>query len=429
MSAANAEAQARAFLTNHGMYSAGVDLDKSLAEFRRQMTAGLRGEASSLMMIPTYIGSDAQAGSQKVLALDAGGTNFRVAVVAFDQAGNPTVERLEKQPMPGSQGKLTREAFFAAVVDAMLPVVEESDTVGFCFSFPAEILPSKEGKILCFNKEIQIEGAEGALIGESINAELIRRGYAPKRFTLLNDTVATLLCGMSGDVSRYDGYVGYILGTGTNTAYMEHGSAIEKVGGLAGEMIINMESGGYDGFPQGTFDRELDEASEVPGDHKMEKMISGAYQGDLIWRTVRGAVKEDLFTEQFAQRFAAFSTFTMVQISDYCNHVPGNAIAALTEGSEMDEAILWTIVDDSFERSARMTAVNFAAILCQTDRGSDPDRPICITAEGTTFFKSVLFRPKLDRYIREWINGSLGRYCIIQKAENATIYGSAVAAL
>lgn len=424
-----ADARTRAFLTAHGMYSGDIDLDASLAEFRRQMTAGLRGEPSSLMMIPTYIGSGAQAAGQKVLALDAGGTNFRVAVVSFDALGQPTVERLEKQPMPGSQGKLTKEEFFAAVVDAMLPVVEESDTVGFCFSFPAEILPSKEGKIICFNKEIQVAGAEGALIGECINAELARRGYAPKRFALLNDTVATLLCGMSGDTSRYDGYIGYILGTGTNTSYMEHGCAIEKAGSLAGDMIVNMESGGYDGFPQGTFDRELDEASEVPGDHKMEKMISGAYQGDLIFRTVRGAAKENLFSPQFAQRLEGFSTFTAAQISDYCAGAPDSVIAALTKDCAEDELVLKTIVDDSFERSARMTAVNFAAILCQTDRGSDPERPACITAEGTTFFKSILFRPKLDRYLREWMNETLGRYCVIQKAENATILGSAVAAL
>ena len=301
----DAKAATKAFLNRHGMSSDAVELDSSLAEFRRQMTAGLKGEASSLMMIPTYIGQAAPGAQRRVLALDAGGTNFRVAVVAFGPTGEPSIEYLDKRPMPGSRGKLTLAEFFSAVVDALLPVADASDTVGFCFSFPAEILPNKEGKILCFNKEIQIEGAEGALLGEGINAELLRRGLAPKRFALLNDTVATLLCGMSGDVSRNDGYVGYILGTGTNTAYMEHGSAIEKLGSPAGEMIINMESGGYDGFAQGRFDRELDEASEVPGDHKMEKMISGAYQGDLIFRTVRGAVNEGLFSPDFARRFAA----------------------------------------------------------------------------------------------------------------------------
>lgn len=417
------------FLHRHGMHSDCVDLESSLAAFRRQMTAGLCAQPSSLMMIPAYIGKTAQSAGRRVLALDAGGTNFRVAVVAFDEAGEPVVEYMDKRPMPGSQGKLQLEGFFSAVVDAMLPVAEQSDTVGLCFSFPAVILPNREGRILCFNKEIQIEGAQGALLGEGINAELRRRGQGPKRFTVLNDTVATLLCGMSGDVRRYDGHIGYILGTGTNTAYMEHVSAIEKLGGADGEMIINMESGGYDGFSQGTFDKQLDAASETPGDHKMEKMISGAYQGDLIYRTVCGAADEGLFSTDFSRKLDRLDTFTMEQISEYCKKARRGALAELGAGNERDETVLRTIVDDSFERSARITAVNFAAIVCKTGRGKDPNQPVCVMAEGTTFFKSPLFRPKLDRYIQEWIHGALGHYCVIRKAENATILGSAIAAL
>ena len=419
---------AREFLARHGMYSAQTDLDLSLAEFLRQMRAGLAGEPSSLMMIPTYISAGVPPKNRRVLALDAGGTNFRAAVVSFDGAGAPTIERMEKRPMPGTRGKLTRDELFGAIADAIMPMADASDDVGFCFSFPAEILPSREGRILCFNKEVKIDGAEGALIGAGINAALSCRGKKPKRFTLLNDTVATLLTGMSGDTSRFDGYIGYILGTGTNTAYQERGGAIPKLPGANEPMIVNMESGGYDGFRQGTFDRELDGASEVPGDHKMEKMISGAYQGDLIYRTVRGAAKEGLFSDAFRRRLERFSTFSMLEISAYCAGETDSELAALP-GNDAEAGILWTIVEDSFDRAARMTAVNFAAILTQTDTGRTPERPACITAEGTTFFKSPLFRPKLDGYIARWLNQKQKRYCAILQGEGATIYGSAVAAL
>lgn len=423
-----AKRRALDFLARHGMYSAQTDLDLSLAEFLRQMRAGLAGEPSSLLMIPTYISGSVQPGGKRVLALDAGGTNFRVAVVRFDEDGAASVERVKKQPMPGTQGRLTRDELFRAIADAMMPVVDASDEVGFCFSFPAEILPSREGKILCFNKEVKIDGAEGALIGAGINAELVRRGLKPKRFTLLNDTVATLLAGMSGGAGPFDGYVGYILGTGTNTAYRERGGAIAKLPGAAGPMIVNMESGGYDGFRQGDFDRELDEASEVPGDHKMEKMISGAYQGDLISRTVRGAAAEGLFSGAFRERLEGATPFSMAEISAYCGREPGNRLAQLA-GSGADDEVLWTIVEDSFDRAARMTVVNFGAILVQTDTGKTPERPACITAEGTTFFKSPLFRPKLDAYIAQWLNQKQKRYCTILRGEGATIFGSAVAAL
>ena len=49
--------KAIAFLSAHGMYSGQINLDSTLNDFLGQMTAGLRGEPSSIMMIPAYIGA------------------------------------------------------------------------------------------------------------------------------------------------------------------------------------------------------------------------------------------------------------------------------------------------------------------------------------------------------------------------------------
>jgi len=50
---------------------------------------------------------------------------------------------------------------------------------------------------------------------------------------LLNDTVTTLLAGrMHQAGADFDTYIGFILGTGTNTSYIERNANITKVRGL-----------------------------------------------------------------------------------------------------------------------------------------------------------------------------------------------------
>ena len=420
------------FLSAHGMYSGQINLDSTLNDFLGQMTAGLRGEPSSLMMIPAYIGAASDLAGKSAVVLDAGGTNLRAARIQFDEKGSPVISDFSKRPMPGSHTALTIEAFYDALADVLQPFASIDESVGFCFSFPMEILPDREGKILHFVKEIRVSGASGSKIGAGINAALRRRGVKPKKFVMLNDSVATLLYGMQdGAANTYSGFAGFILGTGTNVCYMEQGSEIAKLGDWKKQMIVNVESAGYDGFTQGTFDCELDAASQMPGDHILEKMTSGAYQGGLIYRTVRGAVQEGLFTEGFVNAFDKMPFFTMGEISDYCANPEGSSrIAQLAlRGTLADRALLWALVDDSFERSAKMTAVVFAAIAAKMRSGRDPAHPLCMSSEGTTFFKAPLFRPKLNDWLNKWVRDQLGYTIHIIKAENATLIGSAVAAL
>ncbi len=73
--------------------------------------------------------------------------------------------------------------------------------------------------------------------------------------------------------------------------------------------------------------------------------------------------------------------------------------------------------------------MNFAAILTQTGAGHDPAHPVCIVAEGTTFYKAALLRPKLEQYLTSFLRGELRFHCELTQAEDATLIGSAAAAL
>lgn len=422
------------FLRATGMHFDRVDLQTTCDEFVAEMKRGLRGEPSSLMMLPTYIRADGKIPAGKeIVVMDAGGTNLRVATVTFDAKG-PRVGYFDKSPMPGTTGKLSRDAFFGAFADKLMPVIHKSDTIGFCFSYPTEAQPDRDGRLIHFNKGVQADGVEGTLIGAGLNEALGRRGIPKKHIVLLNDTVATMLGGIAVTQGQvYDIHIGYILGTGTNTCYPERCSNIMKspaVAAMDGSMVVNMESGGFNRVAQGVFDKARDAATIDPGRHIAEKMVSGAYQSGLIYRTVAGAVSEGLFSVAFAERLEPAAGLSMYDIDQFCFFPYGdNLLARAAAGDEGDALTLFEIIGASFERSARLAAVNFAAILLVTGTGRNPTRPACITAEGTTFYKSKLFKGKLDYYVRSFLNDTLGVHCEFIHAENATLVGTAVAGL
>lgn len=420
------------FLMEQGMHPDLIDLDKSMTEFARQMECGNSGEVESLLMIPTYIRIDGKVPTDKpIIVMDAGGTNFRVATVTFDKSGKPKIENFSKRAMLGTQGELSAEEFFDTLAGIIEPFDKVSDTVGFCFSFPTEILPNCDGRLINFNKEVKVRDMSGRVIGEGINEALKARGCGEKRFVILNDTVATMLGAIADYPDRdFDSYIGFILGTGTNTCYIEQCDRISKLPDInEGAMAVNMETGGFDGFARGEIDRRFDATTANCGDHVFEKMISGAYQGSVICMTAQQAARDGLFTPKGAEKLLALEDITMPQIDAFCADKKGdNALATLLT-DDTDRDTLYDIIDASFERAAKTVCVNLGAILLHSGKGKSPDRPVCVSAEGTTFYKSVLFRPKLDKYVKEFLNDKHGLYCEFVKTEDSTLVGSAVAGL
>ena len=63
------------------------------------------------------------------------------------------VEDFNRYPMPGTQGEISKEEFFDKIAEHLRPVINRSGKIGFCFSFPAEILPNRDGKVVRFEQE------------------------------------------------------------------------------------------------------------------------------------------------------------------------------------------------------------------------------------------------------------------------------------
>ena len=426
----------RAFLRQCRMDYDGIDMGQLCDVFLEGMRAGLEGQESSLAMIPTYIevGGDVPV-DEPVIVLDAGGTNFRVATVSFDGSGKAAIENSVRKPMPGLERETPKEEFFETIVDYMAGVADASERIGFCFSYPTEILPSKDGRLIRFCKEVKAGEVEGELIGENLLAAMLRGGYRGERkVVILNDTVATLLAGVSASHDMvFESYIGFILGTGSNCCYVESNRNITKTSGLGSEseQIVNVESGAFGKAPRGTIDLLLDESTLDPGQYTFEKMFSGAYFGPLCLKALQQAGEEGLLSAGLIERFSATEELQTKDVNSFMRYPRGdNSLAQIcSSGIEQERTTVWHLVDCLIERAAKVVAVLLSSVVLKTGKGMDPCAPVCITAEGTTFYELKSLRTRIECYLRCFLQQERGRYIEIVSVEDATLIGAAIAGL
>ncbi|MBA7475344.1 hypothetical protein ES707_10710 [subsurface metagenome] len=432
------------FLEDNGMYYEDIDMDACCDIFLEEMREGLAGKDSSLAMIPTYIEVGSPLGdasrrdipiNKPVIVLDAGGTNFRAATVYFDELGKPVIENFVQKPMPGLDREVTKEEFFETIVGYMADVVDVSSSIGFCFSYPTEILPSKDGRLIRFCKEVKAKQVEGELIGQNLVEAIEAAGYkGSKRVVILNDTVATLLAGISAFPNRaFDSYIGFILGTGSNCCYIESNRNITKKSDLQPdrEQVINVESGSFQKAPRGKIDLELDESTLDPGRYTFEKMFSGAYLGTLCLKTLQEAGRRELFSKAVTEELLALKELDTKDVNSFMYFPEGDNPLAVScsRGHEQDCIAVWYLLDALIERAAKLVAFLLSSVVLKTDKGKNPCTPVCITAEGTTFYELKSLKTKVECYLKSFLEEKHNRFFEIVSVENATLIGAAIAGL
>lgn len=403
----------------------------------KDMEAGLAGEPADFMMIPTYITTQDQLPQSKpVIVIDAGGTNLRVGLVTIKDGENPIIEHHRKHAMLGTDGEITKDEFYNTLVDYIEPLLPLSDTISFCFSFATEILPNQDGKVLYLSKEVYIKGIEGSVLGEEINEVLAKRNHDAKKVVVLNDTVAAMLSAIGHPKAKgHKGNMGFILGTGMNACYAEKVSNITKIQPIDNispddKMVINIEAGLFNGFPQGTADKRLDETTKDPGTATYEKMASGAYRGQVMYYTAQIGVEEGLFSEGFEEELVKeHETFHLWDIEDFAASPFGdNKLSKLCK-TNSDRQRLAEIIMMINHRAAVITVIMLSAVLTKGGIGNNPETPAAIVAEGTTFYKSASYQMFLKEYTKEYMNEHRGLYLSYLHVEDAIMLGTAVSGL
>jgi len=422
------------FLRANRLDPAHLDVPAICRAYVEEMERGLAGRPSSLPMIPTYIETSRPlARGRRVIALDAGGTNLRVAAVSFDASGTPVVEGLTRGRMPGVESAVTREEFFRTLADAVRPHLADSDRIGFCFSYPAEITREKDGRLIQFTKEIKAPEVEGQLVGSGLLQALGASGRA--KVVLLNDTVATLLAGRNAVPGRrFDDFIGLVCGTGLNAAYVERNALIRRLPGSVGtdgSMVVNTESGSFARGARGAVDDAFDATMNNPGRYRHEKTISGAYLGALCRFAAESAARAGVLSPEAGRAIPQAASFSTRDLNDFLlypdrtDHPFGAAVA----GRDEDARALYRLCDTIVERAAAMVAVNLAGVVLKSGRGRDPRYPVCITVDGTTFWQLRTFRFRVESWMRRLLSGRSERAWEITSVEDAPLLGAAIAAL
>ena len=409
-----------------------IDRQAMIATFLSEMEKGLKGEPSSLRMIPTYVGVNGKIPQgAKAAVLDAGGTNFRSAVVSIP----PTIEDKMNQPMPGAKSDVTEDEFYGAFAEELKRVAPKATVkkYGWCFSYNCDATPELDAKLNCWTKGIRAP----MIVGQYVGKELLKR-LGGGEIAIVNDTVATLLAAKATEGDKtYSSYLGFILGTGTNTAYVEKNRNIVKLQGLdpSGSMIINAESGSFDKLAQSNFDKAMDQKTQDPGHNPLEKMIAGGYLGGVGLELYKAAAKAGLFSAKAASAIGGIGALETMDLDNFCaafkkegRDNPLDAIFADPDDAKMARRLGIPV----FERAAVLTAIHLAAFCIKSGEGADDSAPIAINADGSTYYKTCAI-PFADTVKKELDDMLVQRrnihYCITPRVADAPMVGAAIAAM
>ncbi|XP_041334850.1 hexokinase-2 isoform X2 [Pyrgilauda ruficollis] len=390
---------------------------------RIEMEKGLGKETheeATVKMLPTYVCSTPD-GTEKgdFLALDLGGTNFRVLLVRVRNGMRRGVEmhnKIYSIPVEIMQG--TGEELFDHIVHCISDFLEYmgmkgvSLPLGFTFSFPCQQNNLDEGILLKWTKGFKATGCEGedvvGLLKEAIHR---REEFDLDVVAVVNDTVGTMMtCGYEDPYCE----VGLIVGTGSNACYMEEMRNVELVEGDEGRMCVNMEWGAFGDSGclddiRTEFDVAVDELSLNPGKQRYEKMISGMYLGEIVRNILMDFTKKGLlFRGRISERLKTRGIFE----TKFLSQIESDCLALLQVRSILQHLGLESTCDDSIivkevcavvaRRAAQLCGAGMAAVVdkIRENRGLDFLK-ITVGVDGTLYKLHPHFSTVLQETVRE----------------------------
>ncbi|KAK9165433.1 hypothetical protein Scep_000624 [Stephania cephalantha] len=422
-----------------------------------EMHAGLASEGgSNLKMLLSYV-NNLPTGDECGLfyALDLGGTNFRVLRVQLE--GNE--RRVAKQEftqvsipqslMVGTSDQLfdfiaTELAKFVATEGEgfYLPPGKKRE-LGFTFSFPVKQMSINSGSLMAWTKGFSIPDAVGRDVVMELAKAMERKGVDMRVAALVNDTIGTLAGGryLNSEVAA-----AVILGTGTNAAYIEQSHAIPKWHGevISQEMVINMEWGNFmsSHLPMTEYDRALDAESLNPGDHVLEKIISGMYLGDIVRRVLCRMAEEAAFfgdvvppklKTPFILQTPDMSAMHHDSSSDL--KVVDNKlkdVLGISNTSLETRKVVVELSNIVGTRGARLAAAGILGILKKIGRDEVKEegdtQNTVIAVDGGLFEHYSEFRKSLESTLRELLGEEVSSRVVIKHANDGSGIGAALLA-
>lgn len=405
--------------------------DKTLMElsvrFRREMDKGLcrdTNPTAAVKMLPTFVRSTPDGTEQgEFLALDLGGSNFRILLVKVKGNGEQKVE-MESQiyDIPELVMRGSGSELFDHIADCLASFLERMGIkdkklpLGFTFSFPCQQTKLDESVLMSWTKGFRLSGVEGKDVVSLLRRSIKKRGdFDTDIMAVISDTVGTMMtCGFDDRHCE----IGLIVGTGTNACYMEQMRNLQLLDGDEGQMCVNTEWGAFgdDGALEDLrtdIDREIDAGSLNPGKQLFEKMISGMYMGELVRLILVKMARDSLLFEGKTTaellttgRFSTSYIYTIESDKEEEGLVNAEKVLRSMglDPSAEDCGATRRICQIVSTRAARLCAATLAAVMRQIrDNKAAEKLRITIGVDGSVYKGHPQFARRLNKMVRRLV--------------------------
>uniref|UniRef100_A0A671QUG3 hexokinase n=1 Tax=Sinocyclocheilus anshuiensis TaxID=1608454 RepID=A0A671QUG3_9TELE len=360
---------------------------EQLLEVKKRMRTEIQNGLSkntqstaTVKMLPTYVRSTPDGTENgDFLALDLGGTNFRVLLVKIRSGKKRTVEMHNK-----------------------------------IYAIPIEVMQGtgEEGMLVTWTKGFKATDCEGEdVVGLLREAIKRREEFDLDVVAIVNDTVGTMMtCAYEEPTCE----VGLIAGTGSNACYMEEIRNIETVDGVDGRMCVNMEWGAFGDNGclddiRTQYDNAVDDLSLNAGKQKYEKMCSGMYLGEIVRNILTDLTKRGfLFRGQISETLKTRGIFE----TKFLSQIESDRLALLQVRSILQHLGLDSTCDDSIivkevcgavsRRAAQICGAGMAAVVdkIRENRGLD-HLDITVGVDGTLYKLHPHFSRIMHQTVKE----------------------------
>ncbi|KAH8256584.1 hypothetical protein KR026_002515 [Drosophila bipectinata] len=387
-----------------------------LHELRRGLAKDTHPKANVKCFV-TYV-QDLPNGNErgKFLALDLGGTNFRVLLIHLQENNDFQMEsRIYAIPQHIMIGSGTQ--LFDHIAECLSNFMAEHNVyqerlpLGFTFSFPLRQLGLTKGLLETWTKGFNCAGVVNEDVVQLLKDAIARRGDVQIDVcAILNDTTGTL---MSCAWKNHNCKIGLIVGTGANACYMERVEEAElfdvEADNKKPHVLINTEWGAFGDngaldFVRTEFDRDIDVHSINPGKQTFEKMISGMYMGELVRLVlVKMTHAGILFNGQDSEVLNTRGLFFTKYVSEIEADEPGTFTncrlvleeLGLTNATDGDCANVRYICECVSKRAAHLVSAGIATLINKMD-----EPHVTVGVDGSVY----RFHPKFHNLMVEKIS-------------------------
>ncbi|KAF2761392.1 actin-like ATPase domain-containing protein [Pseudovirgaria hyperparasitica] len=448
-------------------FEAPLSLDSLLAmstqlqdEFRQKL------QSSTECMLPSF-SHTLPTGDERgtFLALDVGGTNFRVALVELNGKDSTTsgmwMSKMRSFRIDNAVRSLPGAAFFDWMAEKIQEVLSQSDiqntavlSMGLSWSFPIAQTSQKTGTILPMGKGFR---ASDGLIGKDLSLQLMEacrsKDLNVRVEAIINDSSATLLTRAFADNATR---IALILGTGFNaSAHLpvnlfsqeKFGSRPETWHEKAENVLVNTELSmfGKTVFPLTKWDEQIKKNHPKPDYQPFEHLIAGRYLGEITRLILLDAIKTaGLFGGEIPGNFSeehSFDTAIMAAFeSDETKHLSTASAAFLAAHplkwtpSHSELHMIRQICSLVTHRAAAFLATGTHALwyLRTTAEGLNPAKSgrISIGCNGSVIERYPSFKTVCQTYLDDLttMSGAQPNSVMLEPAVESAIFGAAVAA-